>query len=184
VSETVGPTGSRRSQSRIRLVVGVAVTIAFIAALAGCGWFVLRVVAQFQLDGCQPEWLIHSDPRFCLTASIQGDRLVVIGHTTLPDGAIVETWVATDGVHFPDPIDDPTPTVHAGQFTTSFDLSLWPAGEVTVSAIFRSTDQPADIVALYGINGASLEGPATRFDYDFDPPPKDLQAWVSLDYAP
>jgi hypothetical protein len=184
VSETVGATAGRRSRSRIRLVVGVAVTIAFIAALAGCGWFVLRVVAQFQLDGCQPEWLIHSDPRFCLTAAIEHGQLTVTGHTTLPDGATVETWVASDGARFPDPIDDPKPTVHAGEFSTSFNLKDWPAGEVTVSAIFRSTDQPGDIATLYGINGAFMEGPATRYDYDFDPPPKDLQAWVSLDFEP
>ncbi len=182
VSRRQGGWGAPRDW-RFWLIVGLSLSFAmagiWIAAFAG----VLKDLAGPALDGCGPE---PADPRYCLTATLEGRRLVVVGHTTLPDGAIIEVWVENMD-HLDDPDQNTAPmlvTTKGGRFTATFDVSSWDPGELTVAALLRIDSQPRHIQALYGSDGSGFYGPATRYDYDYDPPPKDLEAWVDLRLGP
>jgi hypothetical protein len=156
---------------------GLAITLALgVVVLIGLMSF-LTELAGPSLDGCGSE---PANPKFCLTATIQNRHAVVTGRTTLPDGAIVEVWIENYD-HFED--DGPTieATTSGGIFTATFDVSAWHPGHVAVAALLRISDQPADIVARYGADGTGFVGPATRFDYDYSPPPQDLEAWADLE---
>jgi hypothetical protein len=160
-----------------------------LVALGGCavnvalGMLVLLVVMSFLTalaspgpNGCGPE---PADPGFCLRATIQDRHVVVTGTTTLPDGAVVVIWGSGSAPDLALPVTQATTS--GGVFTGIFDVSAWPPGHIIVTARLRISDQPTEIVARYGADGARFVGPAARYDYDFSPPLQDLVVWAEVE---
>lgn len=95
------------------------------------------------------------------TAGWSGDTLVVNGHATVPDGALV-SWEITHTRRW-DVQEDGTSAVEGGQFGFTLDAHDWPKGPVEVWLGFQtilgaSVHQPEHVIAVYGHNGEHMIG--------------------------
>jgi hypothetical protein len=148
---------------------------------------VVRAGAEAVLGQCTPSWLSGTDPQLCLNARISRRILNVSGSTSLTDGAIVQVWAEDFGTGYGEHwiTDTVNFTVVDGAFGGTFDLSSWGAGTVTVSAVFAvGSQQPAEIIDRYGVNGERLKGPDVQFGATgVAPPAQAVQVSVNADLS-
>lgn len=103
--------------------------------------------------------------RIEVNGAVDGDILSVSGTATVPDGSLI-AWEAGDALtNKPDgemAFEDGISLVTEGGFTFDVNVKGWPS-TIKVWVAFQtilgtSTNQPPDVVALYGEQGELMEG--------------------------
>ncbi len=139
---------------------GIVTGVALASLLAISAWPAAQFAGVIVLGGCTPQWLVPSDPAFCVSGRVDGRNLAISGDTTLPDGALVD--LEASGV--PAGVGSGNLplqriAVAAGKFQATFSLSSSSATSVVATATFKMDGQPPATVELYGADGHGLTGP-------------------------
>jgi hypothetical protein len=144
---------------------GIVTGVALASLVAISSWPLAQFAGINAMGGCAPQWLVPSDPGFCLSGQLDGQMLLIVyGQTTLPDGAIVSLSATSDDAAVGDPLSEQHLTVSGGKFQATFDLSRRRSGSVTVTAALHLAGQPAAVAQSYGADGHAMTGPAVRAD--------------------
>lgn len=144
---------------------GIVTGVALASLVAISSWPMVQFAGVNAMGACVPQWLVPSDPSFCLSGQLDAQRLLIVyGQTTLPDGAIVSLSAISDDGAVGDPLSEQHLTVSGGKFQATFDLSRRRSASVTVAAAFKLAGQPAAVALRYGAEGQALTGPAALAD--------------------
>ncbi len=143
---------------------GIATGVALASLVAVSAWPMAQFVGINALGGCAPQWLLPSNPGFCVSGRLDARMLSISGQTTLPDGALVDVVVSSDDSTRFDRVDQQRIAVKNGAFAATFNLSPQRSGPVTAAASLHMADQPAAVVERYGAKGRSLTGPTALAD--------------------
>jgi hypothetical protein len=141
---------------------GILAAIALACVVAVSSWPMAQFAGVLTMGSCTPQWLVPSNPGFCVRGEFDRRMLTISGETTLPDGALVDVTVASDDYPL---IDRPAilrVAVKDGAFEAVFDMSRDRSSPITVTAEFTLAGQPAVAQQLYGEKGSGLNGPAAR----------------------
>ena len=150
---------------RLRPLLGVAVGLLGTVVLAGGLYLVGRAGTTVAVDA---------------VPSVDGRHVSIYGTADLPDGSIVgvqvfqfDAWqqalASGDGAglaSFPFLVYRAT-VVHDGKFSAEADMTGWPAGHGMAAVYFWvDGNQPDEVRARFGADGAGLKGPAVYIDDD------------------
>ena len=151
---------------RLRPLLWIAIGVAAAAALIAGPRFVAGINATATMS---------------LSATVEGDSVMIDGTTDLPDGAQVsvealqlDEWVRANDAGI-QPAGSPwaryeTATVQGGGFSATIPLTDWPAGRGQAVAYFwMDSTQPEAAVDRFGRTGDRLRGPEVVADPDYGP---------------
>ena len=142
---------------------GIVSGVALASLVAISSWPLAQFAGINAMGGCAPQWLVPSNPVFCVNGRLDGRMLTVSGETTLPDGALVDIAVSSDDFVSEQPSAQRA-SVNGGKFEATFDLSRRRSGSVTATAALHLAGQPATVALSYGTDGHALTGPTALAD--------------------
>jgi hypothetical protein len=141
---------------------GILAAIALACVVAVSSWPMAQFAGVLTMGSCTPQWLVPSNPGFCVRGEFDRRMLTVSGETTLPDGALVDVTVTSDDYPLIDRPANLRVAVKDGAWEAVFDMSRDRSSPITVTAEFSLSGQPAEAQQRYGEKGSSLNGPAAR----------------------
>jgi hypothetical protein len=140
---------------RPRVVLG-AIVLACLVAVSS--WPMAQFAGLLTMGGCAPEWLVPSNPHYCVTANVSAGTLTVTGDTTLADGALIDVTLTSDEHPLVDRHAPQRVVVAGGKFKAEFDVSRDHPGPVTLTAAFSPVGQPSAVVMQLGVKGIAITG--------------------------